>query len=586
LSLKGTLPDSCTTYPFYQMANDATDINTVYIIVNDNWPYAHHGQLYKSDDCGATWQNLSSLLPTDIFGITADPILGSVIIMNGQDGIYRSADKGTTWSKMLSPSDSPYYDVSRILIDPINNNRMWASRSTSFYYSSDAGASWSNRIHELSGHALISVAFNVAGALYAADRFNIRFSEDNGLLWDPITVSGVAADIEYVKAHPTDSNVVYTGNCCSGPVFKTEDGGDSWSKINDAGINGIFLHPTNPDHVYLLKGPSLLESLDAGTMWSDLGDYEAQTGIEISDHASAFSFSPDDPNTIYIGAGGYDIALHDDPTTWGRVFMSNDGGQLWDYIPFEEPNQAIVGVFARSGDPQTILVTTSDTGLYRTTDGGAIWNKVSSCHVGGGGHHLSPRMVIDPENPDRIFHATQDCFLVSNNFGLTWEEKSGTPEGQVNVLVTYPVANVTRIFVTAGGGLYVSDDLGDSWTRVEIGLDVELDQVSSSSDGTLYAATRRHGVIKGKASIPAVSSLDPNSGTEEGGTIVTITGIHFGETQGTGSVKFNWVPATIASWTETMIVCEMPPGTGSVSLILTTDRRARVILSDAFTYTE
>ena len=85
-------------YPFFQITNGAEDINTLYVIINTGKPtIGHWGKLYRSYDGGASWHYLSVSLPIDIHGVASDPVLGSVVLVNGEDGIYRSDDKGITW---------------------------------------------------------------------------------------------------------------------------------------------------------------------------------------------------------------------------------------------------------------------------------------------------------------------------------------------------------------------------------------------------------------------------------------------------------------------------------------------------------
>jgi RHS repeat-associated protein len=126
-----------------------------------------------------------------------------------------------------------------------------------------------------------------------------------------------------------------------------------------------------------------------------------------------------------------------------------------------------------------------------------------------------------------------------------------------------------------GGTLtaYTSSD-GVNWITIggsqtiNMGLNVDVGMVvCSNSTSTLATATFDNVLVTGVVT-PAITSISPTSGVI--GTSVTVTGMNFGPTQGTSSVRFNGITATPTSWSNTQIVTPVPSGasTGPVTVVV------------------
>ena len=82
----------------------------------------------------------------------------------------------------------------------------------------------------------------------------------------------------------------------------------------------------------------------------------------------------------------------------------------------------------------------------------------------------------------------------------TWEDR--TPSGEFkfssSVLLTHPFEDLTRILLTIGKHIYVSDDLGHNWRVFDPGINDTLGVLVKSDDGTFYVSTQESGVAKGR----------------------------------------------------------------------------------------
>lgn len=201
----------------------------------------------------------------------------------------------------------------------------------------------------------------------------------------------------------------------------------------------------------------------------------------------SIAIHPDDPNTIYTGAGS------------GSIWKSINHGTTWKPI-FDDQSTFAIGCITIAPSNKDILwvgtgevlmarSTYSGTGVFKSTDAGETWQ-----HMGLPGTYHVPRIVINPNNPDIVYVAAQGHNYTFNeergvfkttDGGLSWEkvlyinEKVGAIE-----LVMDPEDNNTLYAVSwerdrkawnniisgEESGIYKTTDAGANWTRLKGGL--------------------------------------------------------------------------------------------------------------------
>lgn len=252
--------------------------------------------------------------------------------------------------------------------------------------------------------------------------------------------------------------------------------------------------PSQPDRFYFAAaGGGLWRTDDAGRTWSPLFQHGPAAAI------GAVAIAPTDPNIIYIGTGQpeprYDIA------SGLGVFKSTDAGKSWTPLGLQT-TRYIGKIWVSPADPNTILVgaqghffgPSPDRGLYRSTDGGKSWAQVLKVNDQTGVVDIA----ADPQAPNTIFAAAWEArqypwqsyyapiagpgsaIYKSTDGGITWARLSGNgwPNknlGRIDLGVTRTQTGL-RIYATVDGGkdketggLYRSDDGGNSWKRVNDG---------------------------------------------------------------------------------------------------------------------
>ena len=148
----------------------------------------------------------------------------------------------------------------------------------------------------------------------------------------------------------------------------------------------------------------------------------------IGGRTRAIVVDPTDPDTIYAGG----VA--------GGVFKTTDGGQSWTPTSDDLVNIAIGSLVMDPTDPRTLYAGTGEgffngdsvrgLGVFKTTDGGATWAQLPGTtepQVPSGSFFRCNKMVVSPNDPDRVYAATRFGVWRSTDAGATWEVRLANP---------------------------------------------------------------------------------------------------------------------------------------------------------------
>jgi photosystem II stability/assembly factor-like uncharacterized protein len=245
--------------------------------------------------------------------------------------------------------------------------------------------------------------------------------------------------------------------------------------------------PSQPRTFYMgIASGGVFRTTDAGTSWVPITDGKvpvASTG--------SIAVSESDPNTIYLGTGSDDIRSN--VSTGRGVYKSTDGGNTWGFAGLYDAGQ-IGSVRIHPTNPNVAWVAAignafkanSERGVFKTTDGGKTWKKVLFVSDSVGAADLE----LNPANPDIVYawmwrgerkpwtiisgaeSSTGVGFYKSTDGGEHFTKiTTGLPTelvGKANLAVT--AANPNRVYALVeakpGGGLYRSEDAGQSWKLI------------------------------------------------------------------------------------------------------------------------
>ncbi len=251
-------------------------------------------------------------------------------------------------------------------------------------------------------------------------------------------------------------------------------------------VDAVAGDPTKPLLFYMgsVNG-GVWKTANAGMTWDNITDGKS----DISS-VGAITVAPSDPNVLYVGTG--ESQLREDLTYGSGVYRSTDAGQTWQHLGLTETHQ-ITAIRVHPNNPDIAYVAAighafgpnPERGVFRTTDGGKSWKNILFINDSTGATDLS----IDPTNPRIMFAAMwkfqrspwgmeagggRSGLWKSTDAGDTWTELTTNPGmpkapiGKIGVAVS--PANPRRIYASIEakdtlGGIFRSDDGGDSWTR-------------------------------------------------------------------------------------------------------------------------
>ncbi|MGI9627906.1 MAG: WD40/YVTN/BNR-like repeat-containing protein, partial [Longimicrobiales bacterium] len=229
-------------------------------------------------------------------------------------------------------------------------------------------------------------------------------------------------------------------------------------------------------------GGGMWKTDDYGVSWNPISDDFFGGSVGAVDVADS------DPNVVYAGLGSVDVRGN---TSAGRgAWRSTDAGKTWTHVGLADAGQ-IGRIEIHPNDPDLVYVAAmghafgkNDTrGVYRSRDGGVSWENVLFLNDSTGAVDLS----MNPNNPRELYAGMwrgerkpwamisggeEGGVYKSNDAGDSWEKLSGgLPEGLVGkVGVSVSPANPDRVWAILeaepDGGVYRSDDAGATWTRV------------------------------------------------------------------------------------------------------------------------
>jgi photosystem II stability/assembly factor-like uncharacterized protein len=313
-------------------------------------------------------------------------------------------------------------------------------------------------------------------------------------VWTPTGLEG--RYLLTLAMDPGAPTTLYASACCTAPtVFKTMDGGQTWSPLTAAPlaeVNALAIDPLMPTTLYAGWargfGGGVHKSTDGGSSWSAVG-------AGTRGNVRALAINPVAPATLYAGTSG-------DPPTQSGVYKSSDGGVTWTAMKNGMPDYAVFSLAIDPQTPDTVYAGTSG-GAFKSTNGGASWTAIND----GLNNFYVFVLTIDPQDP-RILYAAGTRFEndvalgeIYKSTGGSWTRSNqGLPVGpRVNAVVLDPQATTTLYAGLEGdGGVYKSTDGGVSWTAMNDGLtnlDVGTLAIDPRNPTRLYAGTGGGGVF-------------------------------------------------------------------------------------------
>ncbi|MGI9013034.1 MAG: WD40/YVTN/BNR-like repeat-containing protein [Phycisphaerales bacterium] len=282
----------------------------------------------------------------------------------------------------------------------------------------------------------------------AEDTFpeSIRAAVLNSLEWRNIGPSR-GGRVQSVAGVVGNRFTYYMG-ATGGGVWKTTDAGGSWSNITDGFVNtgsvgALAVAESDPNVIYLgmgeadirgnfSHGDGVYKSLDAGKTWTHIGLDDTRQIGRIRVH-------PRDEDIVYVAALGHVFA----PNPERGVFRSTDGGDTWKKVLFVNNETGAIDITFDPSNPRTLYAAMwqvqrtpwslesggPGSGLYRSTDSGETWKKLTDGLPKGIKGKIG--VTVSPVNPQRVWalvEAEDGGVYRSDNGGDTFRKLSDDAE--------------------------------------------------------------------------------------------------------------------------------------------------------------
>ncbi|KXK27988.1 MAG: glycosyl hydrolase [Bacteroidetes bacterium OLB12] len=400
------------------------DMNTYYMGTTG-------GGLWKTDDLGITWKNISDgFFKTGSVGAVAvsesDPNVVYVgmgehavrgVMTHHGDGVYKSTDAGKTWAKLGLDATQ---HISRIAIHPKDPNIVYVAAQGALYShtsergvykSTDGGATWKKIlfVDDKTGCVELSMDMNNPRVLYAAmneygrlpwkvisggEGSGLYKSTDEGATWKKIH-TGLPKELGKmaVSVSRANSNKVYLllesdSNKELGGLFVSNNAGESWSRISDDHrliqrawyYIEVFADPKNENTVYVLSAPAL-RSEDGGKTW----EYISGTHGDFHD----LWINPHNPrNMVIANDGGAAVSVN-----YGKTWSSQDNMPTAQFYRINVDNQFPYHIYGGQQDNTSVSIASRELGGWGITPRSWTYSAGSE----------SAFLAFNPDNPQYVF---------------------------------------------------------------------------------------------------------------------------------------------------------------------------------------
>lgn len=307
----------------------------------------------------------------------------------------------------------------------------------------------------------------------------------------------IGGRVTSVAGVPGEPNLYYAG-FADGGVWTTEDYGHHWKNITDKYLNpdtsgsvgAIAIAPSNPKVIYVGTGDSaprntvvtghgMYKSTDAGKTWSyiGLGETHIITWILVD---------PTNPDVAYVAALGHLFGPNPDR----GVFKTADGGHTWKKILYvndrtgaatlamnpRNPQVVYASMWQMSREPWAFSSGGPDSGIYKSTDGGATWRNITHNPGLPTGIIGKASLAVAPSDPNVVYAMVQarvagqaGALFRSDDAGTTWKLVNAEQEISQRAFYSGRVwldpKDPNTLYITAVV-LYVSRDGGKTFSTL------------------------------------------------------------------------------------------------------------------------
>ncbi|HLN53230.1 MAG TPA: T9SS type A sorting domain-containing protein [Lentimicrobium sp.] len=326
--------------------------------------------------------------------------------------------------------------VNAIAFHPTDPNIIWAGApSGGLWVTLDGGNTWATHTDGLPTLGVSSIVVNYSNPdiiyIGTGDRDHgdaagagVWKSANGGITFQPVNTGFTGSTVGKMIMHPSNPLILIAA--CDNGVFRTENGGVSWTNVIAGNFKDIVFKPGDPSIVYATASGNFYKSVNNGLSFTQI------TNGLTSSYRGSIAVTPANPEYVYFWTTNSD--------SFKGLYRSTNSGDSFS---------------VRSTSPNIMS-----------------WD----CNGGSGGQAwYDLDMAADPANAEIIYGGGVNCFK-STNGGTTWSINShwwgdcGVPSvhADLHVLEYNPLNN--RLYAGNDGGVYWTSNGGTSWNEISNGL--------------------------------------------------------------------------------------------------------------------
>ena len=445
---------SSVTLPFSTVTYDIWSPDGVLIIVPTTV-----GSIYRSTNGGSTWTMISlgsSFIVTKLSGTQND------LYLTGSAGnVRRSTNGGASWVSVASgiPNTAGFNDV-----DAKNGFIYLTGPANEVYRSTNQGSSWQTIALSDSAHPVVGTSYSTdvspgGDSIFIVAAYGQIFSKLGVLA--PVTrhdTSSIKSNARDIYVSPGGQTIftvnlfsTYTGT----NVNRSTDGGQTWLSFpivpgSTDNLNSLDMLDSLNGYTVSLEG-GVFKTSDGGASWSKL----TTTGLTATANLGTVDFTS-------LTTGWILVFLQATPGT-GILFKTTDGGHTWTNQSSNIP-ETVTGLTASCMLDSLTGWVGGGGKLFSTTNGGATWKKDNVTYTTNY-NILKIRSVNN--TTAYALNANKNLFKTTDGGGI-WDTVS-IPSG-LPVMSTIEIVNETTILVPGNNGYYIlTTDGGNSWIKKNTG---------------------------------------------------------------------------------------------------------------------
>jgi hypothetical protein len=458
------------------------------------------------------WSNLG-LYGGQIYDIAIDPLNPDKMFAGSYwgDGLFKTMDGGNSWEAVetedLYDGEDSFknHAVWAVKIAPSNPNVVWAAHNYWVEKSTDGGQTWTHIFNSTMQRDCPNcggvgdnfrfcrslaidptnpniVYVGTGGPIGTYSPGAIYKTDDGGNTWNKLNQgNNLDHTVTDISIDPQDANIIwavtssYGAGVWAGTLYRSTDGGQIWNSIMvlDSGFTSVSVKPNDSNRVFTGSGYGIIEHYFDGALWQFRWPVIPESSL-----VEQISFAPQNPQIVY--------AVWLTPISWGgdgigKIARSLDGGNTWLTQDIYPHSYDFISIGIHPTNAELLFAGDRNLGVYRSEDHGQNWTPINN----GLNAVIVYDVAVDPNDSTHMLAGTISGVYEKRGGGswsrlLSYETRS---------LQFHPTDSLT-FYAGLWGSLAKTTDGGANWgfTNLNVNNPVKDIAIHPTTTDTIFVA--------------------------------------------------------------------------------------------------